>query len=58
MLQISYTGGEGGKICITTSESNVNLIKRLFEDDPLIQNPTNSPDLAYQIGILLGYIKP
>ena len=41
-----------------TTESNINLIKRLFGEDPLIQNPPNSPDLAYPIESLWGYIKP
>ena len=41
-----------------TTESNINLIKRLFGEDALIQNPPNSPDLAYPIESLWGYIKP
>ena len=41
-----------------TTESNINLIKRLFGQDSLIQNPPNSPDLAYPIENLWAYIKP
>ena len=40
-----------------TSQSNKFLIKRLFGDN-FIQNPPNSPDLAYPIENIWGYLKP
>ena len=41
-----------------TSESNKNLIYSLLGKDKLIQNPPNSPDLAYPIESIWAYIKP
>ncbi len=41
-----------------TSESNKNLIYSLFGKDKLIQNPPNSPDLAYPKENIWAYIKP
>ena len=41
-----------------TSQSNKNLIKELFGEQNFIQNPPSSPDLAYPIENLWGYIKP
>ena len=41
-----------------TSQSNKNLIKELFGKQNFIQNPPSSPDLAYPIENLWGYIKP
>ena len=41
-----------------TSKSNKNLIYSLLGKDKLIQNPPNSPDLAYPIENILAYIKP
>ena len=40
-----------------TSESNKNLIKKLFGNN-FIQNTPNSPDLAYPIENIWGYLKP
>ena len=40
-----------------TSQANKFLIKKLF-GDKLIQNPPNSPDLAYPIENIWGYLKP
>ena len=40
-----------------TSQSNQFLIKKLFRDN-FIQNPPNSPDLAYPIENICGYLKP
>ena len=40
-----------------TSQANKFLIKKLFGDN-LIQNPPNSPDLAYPIENIWGYLKP
>ena len=40
-----------------TSQSNQFLIKKLFGDN-FIQNPPNSPDLAYPIENIWGYLKP
>ena len=40
-----------------TSKSNLKLINELF-GDKWIQNPPNSPDLAYPIETLWGIIKP
>ena len=40
-----------------TSQSNKNLIKELFGAN-FIQNPLNSPDIAYPIENLWGYLKP
>ena len=42
---------------IHTSKSNFKLINELFGDKQ-IQNPPNSPDLAYPIETLWGIIKP
>ena len=41
-----------------TSKSNKNLIYSLLGKDKLIQNPPNSPDLAYPIESIWAYIKP
>ena len=41
-----------------TSFSNKKLIEELFGKNKLIQNPPNSPDLAYPIENIWGYIKP
>ena len=41
-----------------TSKSNKNLINSLLGKDKLIQNPPNSPDLAYPIESIWAYIKP
>ena len=41
-----------------SSQSNKNLIKELFGEQNFIQNPSCSPDLAYPIENLWGYIKP
>ena len=41
-----------------TSKSNKLLINQLFGEENYIQNPPNSPDLAYPIENLWGYIKP
>ena len=41
-----------------TSQSNKNLITQLFGEDSFIQNPPNSPDLAYPIENLWAYLKP
>jgi len=41
-----------------TTKSSINLIKKLFGENALIQNPPNSPDLAYPIETLWGRIKP
>lgn len=40
-----------------TSESNTNLLNHLFKSK-WIQNPPNSPDLAYPIETLWGILKP
>ena len=40
-----------------TSDNNKKLIKKLFGEEPLIQNPPNSPDLAYPIENILVYLK-
>ena len=40
-----------------TSESNKKLIKKLFGNN-LVQNAPNSPDLAYPIENIWGYLKP
>ena len=40
-----------------TSESNKKLIKKLFGNN-FIQNAPNSPDLAYPIENIWGYLKP
>ena len=40
-----------------TSQSNKFLIQKLF-GDKFIQNPPNSPDLAYPIENIWGYLKP
>ena len=41
-----------------TSRTNMVLIDKLFGKNALIQNPPNSPDLAYPIEYLWAYIKP
>ena len=41
-----------------TSIANQALIKKLFGEASFIQNPPNSPDIAYPIETLWGYIKP
>lgn len=41
-----------------TSFENKDLIEKLFGNSSFIQNPLNSPDIAYPIETLLGYIKP
>ena len=40
-----------------TSQANKFLLEKLFGDN-LIQNPPNSPDLAYPIENIWGYLKP
>ena len=40
-----------------TNQSNKFLIQKQF-GDKFIQNPSNSPDLAYSIENILGYLKP
>ena len=40
-----------------TSDNNKKLIKKLFGEEPLIQNPPNSPDLAYPIENIWAYLK-
>lgn len=41
-----------------TSKSNIFLLNKLFTKDGWLQNPPNSPDLAYPIERLWGLIKP
>ena len=41
-----------------TSRTNKILIEKLFGKNILIQNPPNSPDLAYPIEYIWAYIKP
>ena len=41
-----------------TSLSNKALIKELFGKKAFLQNPPNSPDIAYPIETLWGYLKP
>ena len=41
-----------------TSKSNIFLLNKLFKKDGWIQNPPNSPDLAYPIERMWGIIKP
>ena len=41
-----------------TSSSNLKLIEHLFGKERLIQNPPNSPDIAYPIENIWGYLKP
>ena len=41
-----------------TSTANKSLIKKLFGEESYIQNPPNSPDIAYPIETLWGYLKP
>ena len=41
-----------------TTSSNIKLIEQLFGGKKLIQNPPNSPDLAYPIENIWGYLKP
>ena len=41
-----------------TSKSNIFLLNKLFKKDGWIQNPPNSPDLAYPIERIWGIIKP
>ena len=41
-----------------TSKTNLNLINKLFPNGKWIQNPPNSPDLAYPIEDILAIIKP
>ena len=41
-----------------TSPSNLKLIEHLFGKERLIQNPPNSPDIAYLIDNILGYLNP
>ena len=40
------------------SKSNIFLLNKLFPNDGWMQNPPNSPDLAYPIEKLWGIIKP
>ena len=40
-----------------TSIANKALIKKLFGENSFLQNPPNSPDLAYPIETLWGYLK-
>ena len=41
-----------------TSRANINLMNQLFGQENWLQNPPNSPDLAYPIETLWGIIKP
>ena len=41
-----------------TSRTNKIVIEKLFGKNSLIQNPPNSPDLAYPIEYIWAYIKP
>ena len=41
-----------------TSIANKALIEKLFGEKSFIQNPPNSPDIAYPIETLWGYLKP
>ena len=41
-----------------TSKSNLFILEKLFPDEGWIQNPPNSPDLAYPIEELWAIIKP
>jgi hypothetical protein len=41
-----------------TSKTNIHLLNKLFSDKGWIQNPPNSPDLAYLIEDLWAIIKP
>ena len=41
-----------------TSRTNKIVIEKLFGKNKLIQNPPNSPDLAYPIEYIWAYIKP
>ena len=41
-----------------TSKFNIFLLNKLFTKDGWLQNPPNSPDLAYPIERLWGLIKP
>ena len=41
-----------------TSKSNIFILNKLFTKDGWIQNPPNSPDLAYPIERIWGIIKP
>ena len=40
-----------------TSKSNINLLNNLFTPDGWIQNPSNSPDIAYPIETLWATLK-
>ena len=40
-----------------TSKTNIALLNELFNKDNWLQNPPNSPDLAYPIETLLGILK-
>ena len=53
--ELLYYEQDGAKQ--NTSESNKNLIKKLFGNN-FIQNAQISPDLAYPIKIIWGYLKP
>ena len=41
-----------------TSAANRALIEKLFGENAFLQNPPNSPDIAYPIKTLWGYLKP
>ena len=41
-----------------TSKSNLFLLNKLFKKEGWIQNPPNSPDLAYPIERIWGILKP
>ena len=41
-----------------TSAANKALIRKLFGEKAFLQNPPNSPDIAYPIETLWGYLKP
>ena len=41
-----------------TSKSNLFILNKLFTPEGWIQNPPNSPDLAYPIERLWGIMKP
>ena len=48
---------QNGAIC-HTSKANKFLLNKFFTEDGWIQNPPNSPDLAYPIEDIWGIIKP
>ena len=48
---------QDGASCYT-SKTNIFLLDKLFKDSGWIQNPPNSPDLAFPIEKIWGIIKP